>query len=550
MKYSIIVLLIFNLFLSSCDYLDYNEKDYLSQDDVFSDLDRVSGTLVGVYIGLPSGFTQVGGAMLASGSDDAVFVDDINLVNKYFNGSWSPSQPIDSKWGYYEVIRRANRFLEEVEKHEYEQHLYDKDPTYDVLMAELERKKYEARALRAFYYFELAKRYGDIPLITKVISIDEANTISRSSFQDVIAYVVSECDAVAPNLPTTYVGERLAETGRITRGAALAIKAKALLYAASPLHNPQGTTSAWVKAAEAAYDIIDLGVYSLNNNYSSVFNNYSNSNRELILERRQSPSNNFERINFPVGYVGGSSGNTPTQNLVDAYEMKATGLGVDQPGSGYNPNNPYAGRDPRLAETVIYNGSTFKGQTVEVYEGGRNGAPLRYASETGYYLKKYVDPTINLEAPNVTQKEHTWVLFRYAEVLLNYAEAMNEAYGPEDPSIFGKTARQAVNEVRSRVGMPAFPSGMSKEEFRAKLRNERRVELAFEGHRFWDVRRWKIGPETTAIYKMDVQQNGTGGFIYTKELLTTRPFDPKMYLYPIPFSETVINPNMTQNPGW
>ncbi|WP_206688676.1 RagB/SusD family nutrient uptake outer membrane protein [Aestuariibaculum suncheonense] len=551
MKYIQIVLMVLSLFLSSCDYLDYDEKDYLLQEDIYSDLERVNSALTGIYVALPSGFNQEGGAMLASASDDAVFAQDASSIHKYFNGAWGPAQTLDSKWSYFTAIRRANRLLEEVEKYQYEDRLYDKDPVYDVLMEELERKKFEARTLRAFYYFELAKRYGDIPLILKTLTVEEANSVSKNSFQEIIDFVVSECTAAAPNLPLSYQNEREKETGRVTRGAALAIKAKALLYAASPLHNASNNQQAWRDAAQAAYEVIDLGQYSLNSNYSSVFNNYNANNRELILESREGPSNYFERTNFPVGYVGGQSGNTPTQNLVDAYEMKATGLAIDHPSSGYNPNNPYAGRDPRLAETVIYNGSNFKGQTVEVFEGGRNGSPLRYATETGYYLRKYVDQTINLEIPNVTQKEHTWVLFRYAEVLLNYAEAMNEAYGPEDPATFGMTALQAVNEIRARssVSMPPFPSGMSKEEFRTKLRNERRVELAFEAHRFWDIRRWKIAEETTNIYKMEVTNTGSS-FTYTKELLETRPFESKMYLYPIPFSETVVNPNMIQNAGW
>ncbi|MCM5664045.1 RagB/SusD family nutrient uptake outer membrane protein [Galbibacter mesophilus] len=549
MKYSTILILIITLSLGSCDYTDYNEKDYLLKDDIYSDLDRVKSALTGVYTDLPAGFTQVGQAMIASASDDAVFANDADPIHRYFNGAWSTSRPLDSKWNFYYPIRRANQLLDEVENYTYEERLYDKDPTYEVLMQELERYKYEARTLRAFYYFELAKRYGDIPFYTSVLTEEEANTIERTPFEEIIDFIVQECDSAAAVLPDSYIDQRDKETGRVTKGAAMAIKAKALLYAASPLHNESRSTEAWEKAAEAAYDIINSGTYSLLNNYSDVFNNYSNGNSELILERRQGNSNNFERINFPVGYVGGSSGNTPTQNLVDAYEMKDSGMNINDAGSGYDAANPYQGRDPRFEASILYNGATFKGQTIEVFNGGTNGAPQRYATPTGYYLKKYLIESINLEAPNVTEKEHTWVLFRYAEVLLNYAEAMNEAYGPESPGSFGMTALQAVNMVRARSGMPDFPSGLSKDAFRTKLRNERRVELAFEGHRFWDIRRWEIGEQTNQIYKMEVTQEGNN-FSYSKELLTTRNFEPKMYLYPIPFNETVINTNLTQNPGW
>ncbi len=468
MKYSTILLIVMSLFLSSCEDLDYNEKSYLLQDDIYSDLDRVNSALTGIYGDLPSGFTQVGNAMLASGSDDAVFAVDASSVQRYFNGGWNAVQTLDSKWNNFASIRLANRFLEEVEKYTYEERLYDIDPVYDVLMAELERKKYEARVLRAFYYFELAKRYGDVPLFTKVLTTEEANTISRSSFKDVIAFIVDECNQAAPNLPINYATERGSETGRITRGAALAIKAKALLYAASPLHNREGALTLWQDAAQASFDIIDLRVYRLNRDYSDNFNNYSSRNRELILESRAGNSNFFERINYPVGYVGGSSGNTPTQNLVDAYEMQLTGLGINDATSGYEPTDPYSGRDPRFSATILHNGSTFKGETIEVFEGGRNGEPQTFATNTGYYLKKYVDETIILEEPNVNAKEHTWVLFRYAEVLLNYAEAMNEVYGPEVSGTFGMTALEAVNMVRSRVRMPNFPSGLTKDSFRRK----------------------------------------------------------------------------------
>ena len=550
MKYSIFSLLLITLFLGACEYLDYNEKSYLLKDDVYSDIDRVRSALTGIYTELPSGFTQVGEAMLASATDEAVFAKDANPVHKFHNGAWSAAQPLDSKWNLFAPIRRANRFLIEVDKYDYEEYRWDKDPTYETLMEEIERYKMEARALRAYFYLELAKRYGDIPLITTVLDENEANQLPRTPFNEVIEFIVQECEEVAPHLPKSYEGERLGETGRITQGAVMAIKARALLYAASPLHNSEGSVSAWQEAAEAAYAIIDSGDYSLNPNYSSVFNNYSSNNSELILERRHSASNNFERINFPVGYIGGTSGNCPTQNLVDAYEMADTGLDIDEEGSGFDPFNPFEGRDPRLEASILYNGATWKGQTIEAYQGGANGEPLRYATPTGYYLKKYVIEGINLEPPNVTQVEHTWVLFRYAEVLLNYAEAMNEAYGPEDAAGMGMTARAAVNEVRQRAGMPDFPAGMTKEEFRSKLRNERRVELAFEGHRFWDVRRWMIGDQTTDIYGTTIGFNPFGGYTYEKTLVEEREFNDNMNLFPIPQTEIYKNPYLEQNPGW
>ena len=235
-------------------------------------------------------------------------------------------------------------------------------------------------------------------------------------------------------------------------------------------------------------------------------------------------------------------------------EMKATGLGINETGSGYDAANPYAGRDPRLAATVLFNGSVWKSIPLEVWNGGLNGPPKSHTTKTGYYLRKYLTESISLNPVNPGSGYHYWVIFRYAEVLLNYAEAMNEAYGPEvagPAPLNNLTALQAVNQVRTRTGlaMPGFPTGMAADAFRTKLWNERRVELAFEDHRFWDLRRWKIGDQTTEIYGMDVVKDGTN-FTYTRKLVETRVWDDKMYLYPIPQSEIFINGNLDQNEGW
>ncbi|HEY5688696.1 MAG TPA: RagB/SusD family nutrient uptake outer membrane protein, partial [Yeosuana sp.] len=358
-----------------------------------------------------------------------------------------------------------------------------------------------------------------------------------------------ECDAISAELPEDYDGfSSASETGRATKGAALALKARMLLYAASPLHNTGNDVSLWINAATAAKSVIDSNVYTLENNYSNIVNNYTSN--ELIFERREGNSNGFERRNFPVGYEGGNTGTCPTQNLVDAYEMQSTGLPITDPASGYDPAAPYVGRDPRLQQTIIVNGSSWKGQTVGSYIGGTNGQPITNATKTGYYLKKYVIEAINLLPTNTTSREHTWVLFRYGETLLNYAEAMNEAYGPENGAALGMTALDAVNEIRQRVNMPNFPAGLSQAAFREKLRNERMVELAFEDHRFWDIRRWKIGQQTTSIFQMEITPAAVGGFVFEKKLLETRAFEDRMNLYPIPQAELNKNLNLNQNTGW
>ncbi len=274
--------------------------------------------------------------------------------------------------------------------------------------------------------------------------------------------------------------------------------------------------------------------------------------KELIFERRQVAANSFEASNFPIGYEGGNTGICPTQNLVDAYEMKANGLDINDSGSGYKPLLPYTGRDPRFALSVLYNGALWKSIPVEIWNGGLNAPPKRYATKTGYYLKKYLIEAISLSAAAPSTRIHTWVLFRYGEVLLNYAEAMNEAYGPATTGQdnLKLTALQGVNLVRTRATMPAFPATLTQDQFRNKLRNERRIELAFEDHRFWDLRRWKTGNTTTTIKGMDVAKNGMGVLTFTPKVVETRVWDEKMNLFPIPQSELNINSGLVQNPGW
>ena len=406
-------------------------------------------------------------------------------------------------------------------------------------MAQFKLYPYEARFLRAFFYFELIKRYKNVPLVLEPLTKEEANAVTPSTFDQVLNFIVIECDTVAARLPVTFSTFNSAETGRATKGAAMALKARALLYAASPLHNPTGDKAKWTLAAQASKAIIDqlASTYAPLPTYANAVNVLTS--KELIFERRpNSQVRTFEEANTAVGFIGGNTGTCPSQNLVDSYEMKATGLGINETGSGYDAANPYAGRDPRLAATVLFNGSVWKSIPLEVWNGGLNGPPKSHTTKTGYYLRKYLTESISLNPVNPGSGYHYWVIFRYAEVLLNYAEAMNEAYGPEvagPAPLNNLTALQAVNQVRTRTGlaMPGFPTGMAADAFRTKLWNERRVELAFEDHRFWDLRRWKIGDQTTEIYGMDVVKDGTN-FTYTRKLVETRVWDDKMYLYPIP----------------
>ncbi|TKG95491.1 RagB/SusD family nutrient uptake outer membrane protein [Puteibacter caeruleilacunae] len=540
-------ILVFTFIAGGCDYLEYDESSYLKKEEVLDEFSRVQKMLTQVYSQLPHGFGTVDGAMRSCGTDDAVQVNNISNVVRFTDGTWSATQTIDTQWeAMYSGIYQANLFLSSIENKNWDNLKWNDN--YNELMEQYVLYQYEARFLRAYFYFELLRRYGGVPLIKSELSAEEANKVERASTQEVADFIIAECNVAISELPVTFDGfSNNSETGRATKGAAMALKARTLLYMASPLFNASGDVSKWSEAADAANDIIALDSYTLEGDYSKVVNN--GKSKELIFGVRQAESVDFEKKNFPIGYEGGNTGTCPSLNLVNAYEMVDSGLAIDDENSGYDANSPYVGRDPRLNMTVILNGSTWKGKVIGVWYGGPNAAPKPNATRTGFYLKKYVIESVNLNP--VSKKRHEWVLFRLGEVYLNLAEALNEAQGgPEIADDLGMTALQAVNMVRQRAGMPDFPTGMSQDEFRNKLRNERRVELAFEDHRFWDIRRWMIGAETTEIKGIVAKLNPFGGYVYEEKDVETRVWDEKMNWYPIPQSEIYKNSKLGQNPGW
>ena len=551
--YSVLALLVF-FTLTNCQDLDYNEETGNTKEDIFNDFARSKSFVSGIYNYLPTDFNSIDGAIRSAASDDAEHVNDVSNIQKFNDGNWSAVQQLDNVWGtMYNGIRAANVYLKESEGQKFEDLQYTN--TYKNIIQQYNNYPFEVRFLRAYFYFELVKRYKSVPLITTVLTPDDATNVKQATFKEVLDFIVKECDEVAAVLPLDYTAFAGAnETGRATKGAALALKSRILLYAASPLHNsnPMDITL-WQKAANAAKEVIDLKVYALVSSYANVVNNLSLSpGQELIFERREPASNGFETRNFPIGYQGGNTGTCPTQNLVDAYEMRLSGLPITDPASRYNPAVPYSGRDARLAQTIIFNGTQWKALAVETFFGGRNGLPITNATKTGYYLKKYVIESNNLDPKlgTVTSRERNWTVFRYGEILLNYAEAMNEVYGPTNAGVMGLTALQAVNFVRKRAGMLNFPATLNKDDFRAKLRNERRVELAFEDHRFWDIRRWKIGEQTKDIFAMNITRNANLSLTYEVKLLEVRSFEERMYFYPIPQSELFKNNKLQQNMGW
>lgn len=551
----IFIVLGIGVLTASCSYLDFDESVGKTKDEAYSSFARLRELTAGIYSFLPQDFGVMGNALREAATDNAMYVWNTSGIYKMYDGKWAPTNTLDDVWGnMYSGIQAANSFLEN-----YDESLLDRlenDDDYKEEIAKCRMYPYEVRALRAFYYFELVKRYGDVPLVKATLSEDEVNTLTRTPFQEVVDYIVSECDEIAPRLPIDHA-DFYQETGRVTRGMVMALKSRSLLYAASPLHNPEGDKELWKKAAEAARDLIATGWYTLpkidsDPLYAKEGANMVLSSPQLIFERRNGDSDSFERNNLPIGFEGGKSGNVPTQDLVDAYEIKLPGGQWEK----FDWNNPehvkfqYSKgstltRDPRFYKTIVYNGSVLMDITVESMEGGKNGLPQEGATPTGYYLRKYINETVSLSQVNPVKKAHHFILFRYAEVLLNYAEAMTEWVGPDaKPEGFTLTAREALNQVRAAADMPGITETGA--DFKERLRNERRIELAFEDHRFWDIRRWKIGETVCKVH--GVQMNESGEYIRTEVL--DRFWDDRMYLYPISKSELGKNPGLGQNPGW
>ena len=552
--------------LTACN-MDYHEYTDYGKDYVSETYDNVIGMVVNVYSLLDYDFdfgkTYKGG-MLASACDEAEYAYADNDIQNFVNGSWSPANPMPDTWKKsYEAIQICNQYLDEFQGLTFDELKLNDD--YRAQMFRYHNSFREARFLRAYFYFNLVRAYGDVPYFTEMVTTENVNSLTRTPAQEVFDAIIEECDKLSAELPADYTALGLdgispAETGRVTCYAAMALKARAALYAASPLFNPGNDRALWRRAAEANRALIKACTengFKLNA-YADLWgpNNWSNS--EMIFVRRNRDNiSTPEEYNFPMGVPGGGSGNCPTQNMVDAYEMQATGKLWNEDGSGYDAADPYAGRDPRFGMTIVKNGDekwpSKNTNAIETFYGGLNAEPLSGATPTGYYLKKYLDAALDLSASSSTKtSRHSWITYRLGEFYLNYAEAAFRYTGSaDDAGEFGMTAREAVNTLRNRtdVMMPEFPAGMTPDAFWTKYQNERMVELAFEGHRFYDLRRWKEGDKLKSITEMKLTKNGDGTITYTRHTVN-RTWDDKMYFFPIPQSERMKNPNLVQNAGW
>lgn len=516
------------LLISSCkkDFLDSKPMDRYSDADVWQDSTLASLFLNNLYAGIP---TEFGGTMTDALSDELYSSSNVAIYQGAFlpsSMSFSLINMWDNSWS---KIRRCNMYLENVNR-------------LPASAAFKNRTSDEVRFLRALYYSYLANYFGAAPLITASQNLDGDLNVSRTPYAGVVAFIVKQLDSVyqAGNLPFKYAK---ADVGRATRGAALALKSRMLLYAAGQDNN-------WQAAYDAAKAVIDIEAqagYGLFPQYEQLFWEANDNNQEVIFDRQY--LSNFKgyhvhHYNLPWGLVppGPSALNQPTQNIVDEYEM-ANGKMITETGSGFDAAQPYANRDPRFYASILYDGSAWLGVTLDLKPGSVNN-PSFSPLTTGYALRKMQEPGFN---PFNTTKSYGGgqnnILLRYAEILLNCAEAAFELGKVEE-------ARTCVNRVRARANMPEVPAGQLTRE---KIRHERTIELAFEGTRLWDIRRWKLGPQKlgTDMKGISITQTGSNPREYTTITVLARSFSDKMYLFPIYQTEMDKNPNLQpNNPGW
>lgn len=552
MKKTILVFLSILLLSGCADFLDTSLDTNPTSETIETNRNTLWNLANAFYSPITYGYSVIDNNIFASASDEAQQTAVSSNVLYFNKGILNEGvNPLFYLYrNYYEGIRAANYFLDYVKDGKGEELLkLNRNIENDIYsymrdVASLNWYIAEAHIARAYYYSELIKMYGAVPIIEKTIEQSDNEKVTQSSYDQVVEYILNEIDTYSGELAVNW-DEFADREGRFTLGAALAIKSRVLLYAASPLHNPEGNLNKWIKAAEAARDFIDNEEldYSLDQNYGTYFIGANSlSSPETIYAVRRGVSNSMEVNNYPISTPGGYSGVTPSHNLVSAYEY------VGEP----DPNNPYANRDPRLYASVVTNGSTWNGRVIDQLPGGSDDMTKANASRTGYYLKKFLTDNLNLIQGQTAQ--HNWVAYRYAEILLNYAEAMNEAFGPTDvPAGFTLSATDAINMVRNRASadLPLI-STESKDEFRSAIKHERRIELAFEDHRYWDLLRWKDAMQVLNQPIMGVKVVEDGEIVnYVEIKVADRVFNERNYYLPFLRSE-IVNSNNTlkQNEGY
>lgn len=554
-KLLILTFICFGLVFSSCEtLLEPEPENYFNEDMLLTDMPFAEGLLLnGLHIG---GFP----ANESAATDDAVSNQNGNAYRRMATGEWSSQFDPMSNWSdSYKKILYLNTFLNIVDDVQWSWTSEKRDKYFR------ERFTGEAHGLRAWHNFNLLRNHAGraadgtllgYVMVEKPIDKNDDWKKSRSTFEACVQQIYADIDKGIEMLPMDYVNTGDADYdvvygrqnhGRVTARILMGLKSRVALHVASQAYDP--TVEKWEFAADASAALLKTinGVAGLSNTGHRWYNNAAD--KEIIWRKDIQNINSWERDNYPPSMFGNGRIN-PTQNLVDAFPMR-NGYPISHPNSNYNPANPYLQRDQRLAEYIVYNGNRLGTETVQTTTAnipdGLNQSTN--ATRTGYYLKKFMHPQVNL-APEVNStRPHFHTLLRYTEIFLNYAEAANEAWGPTgDPRGNGFTAASIMGAIRKRGGTTQpdayLNSISSKEQMRDLIRNERRIELSFEGFRFWDLRRWNLDLSETAK-GMSITDN-EHSVINVEE----RGYKDHMIYGPIPYMEILRNDQLIQNAGW
>jgi len=572
-KLGILSVVFLGLGFSACDYLDNPVRnETISEENIWVQKDRIKGVAMVAYSMLNRDMYNPidgGGAMMSQACDEAVNSNINSSVQYFTNGVWSPTRTMDDVYtNMYIGIRYCNYVFENLDKGN--AFILPINATYIKADSTIIRYKAENYFLRAYFYSELLKRYGGVPIVTKVLNPSDELNLPRNSVDEVVNQIVMDCNKAVRSLPKTMRNWMDAnenkERGHVAQSSALALKSRVLLLAASPLWNSSGDAAKWQKAADAALACIQLAEANASNldlmtwsdlTGDKLFNatNWeTNGPKEALLWGYATNRNDIELNNAPVSFSGASGRCNPSQELVDAFEMKTTGLPITDPASMFISLDPYTNRDPRLALYILYNGNKFKSVSVDTYAADATGLPGKdgigvnvNATRTGYYMNKFLSPSVVWNTSSNVSRWRAPILMRYAEVLLNYAEALNEVQGPV------ADVYKYINKVRNRAQMPNLPAGLTKDQMRTRIQNERRVEFCFEEMRFFDVRRWKLGttyfnkPITGVRITVDAAKRPIS---FERFEVEKRLWDEKMNLYPINQNELYRASKLVQNPGW
>ncbi len=528
-KYYIGIISIILVICTSCNDLDQVPTDRFTDETYWYSTEKASYVLNMAYNQMMNDSYFFGNEALSDNifvcrtSNEKLISSGIaNASNGRFAGEWSDC---------YGGIRTCNTFLENV----------DRVPNMDAVLKA--RMKAETRFIRASLFFRLTTWYGDVPLFEKNLTVQESKVIGRTSHAEVLKFVRAELDSATKYLPASYEKDDL---GRVTSGAAIALKARTYLY-----------ENDWANVASTCQQIIDSKVYSLFPDYAGLFSIANMHNSEVILNIEYVPS--LRTWSQYFDFAPPSAGRrvnqqAPTQELVDTYLM-LNGDSIRATGSGYVESNPYVNRDPRLAATVLFDGGKWRmpdgtDLTIKIKPGSGTADEYKAGSGnnslTGYYMKKYYDPTYTGDFSSGLNL----ILIRYADILLMYAEAQNEL-GLMNQSIWDMT----IKAIRARAGFTTsnaldYKASWTQDDLRKIIRNERRTELALEGTRIFDIRRWKTAEVVLNGYPHGAQYGSPSvdnGYIR----LDKRLFNPNRdYLFAVPQAQKDLDPNLGQNPGY